>query len=39
MIVAITSPHPHSQPMCGPKALTVQVNEVPASGATWLSAR
>ena len=39
MIVAITNPQPHNHPMCGPKALTVQVNDVPASGATWLSAR
>jgi hypothetical protein len=39
MIVAISRPHPHIQPMCGPKALTVHVNEVPASGATWFSRR
>jgi glycerophosphoryl diester phosphodiesterase len=39
MIVAITSPHPHSQPMCGPNALTVHVKDVPASGIRWLRPR
>ncbi len=37
--VASTKPHPHIQPTCGPKAFTVHVNEVPQSGASWLSSR
>jgi hypothetical protein len=37
MIIAITAPHPPSHPRYGPKALVVQVNEVPASGATLLN--
>ena len=39
MIVATTSPHPHIQPICGPNAFTVHVNDVPASGAALLSPR
>lgn len=39
MIVAITSPQPHIHPRRGPKAFTVQVNEVPQSGTALLSSR
>ena len=39
MMIASTRPQPHIQPMWGPKALTVQVNDVPASGTTLLSSR
>ena len=39
MMIAATRPQPHIQPTCGPNALTVQVNEVPASGATLFSSR
>lgn len=39
MIVAITRPQPHIQPIRGPKALTVQVKEVPQSGMALLSSR
>lgn len=39
MIVAMTRPQPHIQPILGPKAFTVQVKEVPQSGMTRLSSR
>lgn len=39
MIVAMTRPQPHIQPMRGPNAFTVQVKEVPQSGMTLLSSR
>ena len=39
MMIATTRPQPHIQPMCGPNAFTVHVNDVPASGATLLSSR
>lgn len=39
MIVAMTRPQPHIQPMRGPNALTVQVNDVPQSGMALLSSR
>lgn len=37
--VAITRPHPHIQPTCGPNAFTVQVKEVPQSGTALFSSR
>ena len=39
MIVASTAAQPPSQPTYGPKALVVQVNEVPQSGTTRLNSR
>ena len=39
MMIASTSPQPHIQPMCGPNALTVHVNDVPASGTALLRSR
>ena len=39
MTVARIAVQPPMQPTYGPKALVVQVNEVPQSGATWFSSR
>ena len=39
MMVARIAAQPPSQPTYGPKALVVQVNDVPQSGATLLSSR
>jgi hypothetical protein len=39
MIVARIAAQPPSHPTYGPKALVVQVNEVPQSGATLLNSR